>query len=96
MLYIKYVYKPSQSNFSPVDSGIPAVEFLPEPTLIKFEPDLYITEDTRMQYSTLPPVNPMVRNTQLKNDIPASPELFTGQTYDTNYSIFPSQTIQCV
>ena len=76
MLYLKHVYKPSQSNFTPV---VPDKinEFNPEP-------NLYLTEDTRTTYKTLPPVNPMVLNAQIKTDKPSS-GLFTNQSSNTNY-----------
>ena len=85
MLYIKYGYKKQQqSNFTPVDSGIPAVEELPKPIVPKFEQNVYETEDTRMMYPLLPPVNPMALQRVIKSDIPANPDLYSSQTYESS------------
>jgi hypothetical protein len=40
-----------------------------------------------MQFPLLPPVNPIARNTIIKNVIEASPLLYTDQTYETTNSV---------
>jgi hypothetical protein len=80
MTYFKYGFKQT-STFTPVDSGIPDVEKPPALVPILSEPNIYETEDTRIQYPLLPPVNPMVRNAVRQNVIPANPDLYSSQTY---------------
>ena len=86
MLYLKYGYK-SPSKFTPVESGIPDVERPAQKIPLNYEPNVYETEDTRMQYPLLPPVSPMVRKRIIKNTIQANPDLYTSQTYDSSDSI---------
>ena len=83
MLYLKYGYK-KVSTFSPVDSGIPDVERPPQLIPLVYQPNVYETEDTRMQHPLLPPVSPMVRKAFRQNIIPASPDLYTSQTYESS------------
>ena len=82
MLYIKYGYR--TSKFTPVSSGIPDIEQEPLNIPLIYEPNVYETSDTRMQFPLLPPVNPMVRNRIIKNVIPANPDLYTSQTYESS------------
>ena len=50
--------------------------------------NIYQTEDTRMKYSKLPPVNPMVLDSKLINNLPASPVLFNdGPLPNTNFLV---------
>ena len=83
IIYLKMQY----SSFTPVDSGIPAIESKPNPIYIQEQPDVYLTEDTRMQYPLLPPVNPMARNRIISSDIPAERDLFNNQEYGTQYYV---------
>ena len=87
MLYIK------SSKFTPIDSGIPAVEQPTELDIILPEKNIYETEDTRMQYPLLPPVNPMVRRRVIRDTIPANQDLYTSQTYDTNDSVLDTPSV---
>ena len=80
MVYIKYnIPQP----FTPLDSRIPDIEQTPPFPVIKVQPDLYKTEDTRLQYPTLPPVNPNVRNTIIRKRVKADKDLYNVQPYDT-------------
>jgi hypothetical protein len=80
MLYIKYnIPQP----FTPLDSRIPDIEQTPVFPVIKEQPDLYKTEDTRLQYPSLPPVNPNVRNTIIRKRVKADKDLYNIQSYDT-------------
>ena len=83
MVYFKF----KQAKFSPVESGIPAVEQPEQPIITRPEENVYQTEDTRMQYPLLPPVNPIVRNRQIINTLPVSNDMYSSQEYDTNYHI---------
>ena len=89
MLYIRS----SKQSFTPVDSGIPAVEQPPQLDIILPEENIYITEDTRMQYPLLPPVNPMIRRRVIRDTIPANPDLYTSQTYTTNDSVLDTPSV---
>ena len=77
MLYIK-----STSKFTPV--GIPATNVLPQQITTNLEPNVYETEDTRMQSPLLPPVNPMVRGATVQSTSFANPDLYNSQTYETS------------
>ena len=79
MLYIKY----RPSKFSEIPE-IPDIERPPQNIPITYQPDTYITEDTRMQYPYLPPVNPMIRKRTIKSVIPANQDLYTSQTYNSS------------
>ena len=72
MLYIK-----TTSKFSPIESK-----------LSRFEPNdninTYETEDTRMQFPLLPPVNPNARKSNIKSFVVAEPGLYSSQTYETS------------
>ncbi len=85
LLYIKYFYK-QNSKFSPIDSRIPNIETQDYNINLKAEPNVYQTEDTRMQFSALPPVNPMVRKRVIIDSEPVSQDLFTPY-FDTEFSI---------
>ena len=85
MLYLKYGYKHNLSSFTPISSGIPDVSDIPIIDKLKPVPDIYLSEDTRMQFPLLPPVNPIARQRIIETSIPAN--LYTNQTYDTEYSI---------
>jgi len=50
------------SKFNPVSSRIPDIERKPEPVKLNYEPDLYKTQDTRIQNPFIPPVNPNARD----------------------------------
>ena len=84
LVYIKYFYK-QNSKFSPIDSRIPNLETQNYNINLNAEPNVYQTEDTRMQFSALPPVNPMVRKRVIIDSEPVSQDLFTP--YFDNYSI---------
>jgi Ca2+/Na+ antiporter len=94
IVYLKYLYKKQNSKFTPLDSGIPAVQNQEPPIVIKSEPNVYLTEDTRMKDPLLPPVNPMARKRIIKNVIPASPGLYSDQTYDTTDYILDVPPLQ--
>ena len=81
MMYLKY--RNRMSSFTPVSSGIPNVESEPGEIIMKPEKNIYETEDTRMQYPLLPPVNPNVRNRKIVSDIPANPNLYSNQDYSS-------------
>ena len=81
--YILMLYIKQQSKFTPVDSGIPAVEQSETVIPIAEEPNTYLTEDTRMQFPLLPPVNPNARKRIIQNVIPANPDLYSSQPYST-------------
>jgi hypothetical protein len=80
-----FYLKNQQSHFTPVESGIPAVSKTPEVFYVKPEPNVYQTEDTRMEYPNLPPVNPIARQRIISRDIPAERDLFNNQEYGTTY-----------
>ena len=85
LIYLKYFYKKSQSNFSPVDSKIPDTENKNIDLDLEFEPNVYETEDTRIQYPALPPVNPIVRKRVIIDSEPVNQDLFTP--YFDNFSV---------
>lgn len=82
MLFIKYGFK---QEFTP--SKIPDVQRKPEEIMLKREPNIYLTEDTRMEYPLIPPVNPNVKKRIISETIPANSDLFTSQTYESSDSI---------
>ena len=85
-----------KSKFSPIDTvpgilkqagGIPtAFNVLPPATL---EPDTHYF-DSRYQYPYNPPVNPIVKNSVIQTKIPASPDLYFTQTYDSINTLIDS------
>ena len=81
MLYLKYGFKQA---FTPVDSGIPAVESLPAQIPFLQQKNVYETEDTRAEYPLIPPVNPNARNAIISDVLPASPDLYTSQDYSSS------------
>jgi len=87
LIYLKYFYKENKDNFTPTESKIPDVERKTQNPQIQQESNVYETEDTRQEFYELPPVNPMVRRSKTLNSIQSSPDLFTDQPYDTDYSI---------
>ena len=87
LIYIRYFYKQKKDRFTPTDSKIPDVERKARNPPIRKEANVYQTEDTRQQFYELPPVNPMVRRSKTVNAIQSSPDLFTNQPYNTDYSI---------
>jgi hypothetical protein len=82
---IIFFFKNQQSHFTPVESGIPNVEMKPKPIYMKQEPNVYQTQDTRMEYPLLAPVNPIARRRTIQTDLPAERDLFNNQEYGTNY-----------
>ena len=85
LICVKYFYK-QNSKFSPINSRIPNVETQNYNIDLKTEPNVYQTEDTRMQFSALPPVNPIVRKRNIIDSIPVNQDLFTPY-FDTEFSI---------
>ena len=81
---IFYLKNQQQSHFTPVESGIPAVSKTPGVVYIKPSPNVYQTEDTRMEFPTLAPVNPIARRRIITRDIPAEKDLFNNQEYGLN------------
>jgi hypothetical protein len=81
MVYLKYN---TPQPFTPLSSGIPNITSKQDRPIIKQQPNVYETEDTRMQYPLLPPVNPNVRNRIIKKTIKSDPDLFNAQSYDTD------------
>lgn len=82
MMYLKH----NKQNFSPVNSRIP--DIVNQPSYhdeIQKQPDVYLTEDTRMSFPALAPVNHNAKNRIIENIKPASPLLYSTQPYDTNY-----------
>ena len=68
-----------------------AVGVLPKPTL---EQDTHFM-DSRYQYRYNPPVNPNVaRGSVIKRVIPASPDLYFTQTYDTHNTLIDSPPVE--
>jgi hypothetical protein len=99
LIYLKYFYKQNKDQFTPTESKIPDVERSTMNPRIQQESNIYETEDTRQEFYQLPPVNPMVRRSKTLNTIQSSPDLFTDQPYDTDYSILdvpPSITNELV
>lgn len=91
IIYLKYI-KPS--NFTPLTSSIPDIQRAERPITILPEPDIYLTEDTRIQYPLLPPVNPMARKRVIDKNIPVNKDLYTSQTDETtNYILDTLETI---
>ena len=83
LVYVKYFYK---INFTPVTSGIPDTESKNQVIDLKEEPNVYQTEDTRIQFSDLAPVNPIVRKRVIIDSEPVNQDLFTPY-FDTGFSI---------
>jgi len=84
LVYLKYGFK---QPFSPVESGIPAITKPSQPTPLIYEPNVYETEDTRINYPYLPPVSPMVRQRVIRSVIPANSDLYTSQSYTSKESL---------
>ena len=82
MLYIKYFFK---QEFKP--SNIPDIQQEPKQIVLTQQPNIYETQDTRMDYPLIPPVNPNVRRRTINSSLPASPDLYTSQTYESSDSI---------
>ena len=55
----------------------------------KYEPNVYLL-DSRYQYPYNPPVNPVTRETVIKKNIKASPDLYFTQTYDSQNTLIDS------
>jgi hypothetical protein len=72
MIYLRYFY----SKFTPSD--IPGIKSLDNGIVLKQEPNVYETEDTRMDYSELAPVNPIVKKSKLYSVIPANYDLYSS------------------
>ena len=49
--------------------------------------------DTRYRYPYNPPVNPMATRSVIKNEIPASPDLYFTQTYDSRNTLIDSPPV---
>jgi len=81
MLYLKYSFK---QEFTPVESGIPAVESLPAKIPFIEQKNVYETEDTRAEYPLIPPVNPNARNAIISDVLPANSDLYTSQDYSSS------------
>ena len=81
MVYVKYN---TPQPFTPIESRIPNVEYTPPLPVMQVQPNVYQTEDTRMQYPLLPPVNPNVRNTLLRKRVKADNDLYNRQSYETS------------
>lgn len=75
------------SNFQPVSSMIPDIARQPAPVKLNYEPDIYKTQDTRMQNPYLPPVNPNARNLVVLENLGSSQDLYSNQGSETRYSI---------
>ena len=84
LIFIKYFYR-QNSKFSPIISKIPNIESQNYNIDLKAEPNVYQTEDTRIQFSALPPVNPMVRKGTIINSKPVNQDLYTP--YSGNFSV---------
>jgi hypothetical protein len=91
MVYLKYN---TPQPFTPVSSGIPNITSMQNRPVIKQQPNIYETDDTRMQYPLLPPVNPNVRNRLIKKSVNADPDLYNVQSYDTDKFILDTPSGQ--
>ena len=92
LVYLKYVYKKERDTFSPVQSKIPYIQYKGEDEKLEYQQNTYVSEDTRQQFSDLPPVNPMVRKTKTITSLQSSPDLFTDQPYNSKFSILDMPT----
>ena len=75
------------SKFSPISSRMPDIVTEPGPIKINYEPDIYKTQDTRMEYPYLPPVNPNAKNLAVLDTLGSPQGLFSNQGVDTKYSV---------
>ena len=83
------------SKFTPTDipdlnhrRSVPApFNILPTPS---GDPNVYL-RDSRYIYPYNPPVNPITRQTVIKKEIPASPDLYFTQTYTTDNALIGPQ-----
>ena len=75
------------SKFNPVSSRIPDIERKPEPVKINYEPDIYKTQDTRIQNPFIPPVSPNARDSVILDNVASAQDLYSNQGAETRYSI---------
>ena len=80
IIYFKYI---QTLKFTPVTSNIPDVQKAETPITLLPEPNVYLTEDTRIQSPLSPPVNPIARKRIIQKNIPANRDLYNSQTYET-------------
>ena len=88
ILYFKF----NRANFTPNIPGVNFVSNLQEPGISQ-EPNVYETQDTRMESPLLPPVNPIVRKRIIVDNLPANSDLYSGQSYDTPYYILDTPPV---
>jgi len=84
------------SKFNPVTSRIPDIERKPEPVKIMYEPDLYKTQDTRIQNPFTPPVNPNARNSVVLDNVTSAQDLYSNQDPESRYYILDTPPAQNV
>ena len=75
------------SKFNPVTSRIPDISTPPEPVKINYEPDIYKTQDTRMENPYLPPVSPNAKNLVVLEKFGSSQDLYSNQDPEIKYSV---------
>ena len=84
MIYVKYFYKKQKTEKF---TSIPNFEYKQFQEINNLEDNIYKTQDTRIQFSNLPPVNPIARNTTIQKTQEANSDLYTSQPFDVNYSL---------
>jgi len=88
----------SKKILQPVVAAVNHPEFATIKKTVKpnYEQDVYETQDTRMQYPELPPVNPNARNLVVLDNVRSSQDLYSNQGSEINYGILnvpPAQNV---
>jgi len=91
IIYIGIKDKFTPSKFTPTD--IPGTQPTNTTITLQPEPNVY-TLDTRMKWKDLPPVSPNVESSVVKDNIPASPDLYYSSGYDSNYYSIDAPTVE--
>ena len=80
-----------KNSFTPLN--LP-VNLLNTPPVVSQEPNVYETQDTRMGAPLLPPVNPIVRKRVIIDNLPASNNLYSGQSYESEYHLLDTPPVE--
>ena len=86
------IYFKLKNSFTPLN--LPVNLSNTPPPIVSQEQNVYETQDTRMESPLLPPVNPIARKRVIIDNLPASNELYSGQTYETGYHLLDTPPVE--
>jgi hypothetical protein len=90
ILYTKHLYKQQQS-FTPYN--IPGMMEKPQEVRDSYEEDLYKSQDTRLQFPLLPPVNPNIRSRRIQQVLPANSDLYSQQQFESSQYVLDTPPV---